>query len=150
VFSHWHMTTLKSLWHVSSTIFHQKQTIFNWFVIFSIHSSPNKIWCWTFMILKQEILHLPVLRDWRLGLGLQGRDFKPPHQSCEHPIKSDSDRESCCIATKTKTKLHGPSPRANYTERATATCRQSECQLLQIEGATWSAWRIPPAVFSVF
>jgi hypothetical protein len=32
----------------------------------------------------------------------------------------------------------------------TAACRQSDCQLLQIKGAMWSAWRIPTAVFSVF
>jgi hypothetical protein len=50
----------------------------------------------------------------------------------------------------TKKKLHGLSPRANYTDRATAACRRSDCQLLLIEGATWSAWRIPTAVFSVF
>jgi hypothetical protein len=37
-----------------------------------------------------------------------------------------------------KTKLHGLSPRANYTDLATAACRRSECQLLRIEGATWS------------
>jgi hypothetical protein len=49
-----------------------------------------------------------------------------------------------------KKKLHGLSPRANYTDRATATCRRSDCQLLRIKGATWSAWRIPSAVFSVF
>jgi hypothetical protein len=35
--------------------------------------------------------------------------------------------------------LHGLSPRANYTDRATAACRQSDCQLLRIKGATWSA-----------
>jgi hypothetical protein len=46
-------------------------------------------------------------------------------------------------------KLHGLSPRANYTDRATAACRHSNCQLLRIEGATWSAWRIPTTVFSV-
>jgi hypothetical protein len=41
---------------------------------------------------------------------------------------------------KLKTKLHGPSPRANYTDRATAACRQSDClPTLRIEGATWSA-----------
>jgi hypothetical protein len=51
---------------------------------------------------------------------------------------------------KTKTKLHGLSPRANYTDRATAACRRSDCQRLRIESATWSAWRIPTAVFSVF
>jgi hypothetical protein len=43
----------------------------------------------------------------------------------------------------TKKKLHGLSPWANYTDRATAACRRSYCQLLKIEGATWSAWRIP-------
>jgi hypothetical protein len=47
-------------------------------------------------------------------------------------------------------KLHGLSPRVNYTDRATAACRRSDCQLLRIEGATWSEWRIPPDVFSVF
>jgi hypothetical protein len=47
-------------------------------------------------------------------------------------------------------KLLGLSPRANYTDRATGACRRSDCQLVLIEGATWSAWRIPPAVFSVF
>jgi hypothetical protein len=38
-----------------------------------------------------------------------------------------------------KTKLHGLSPRANYTDRATAASRRSGCQLLWIKGATWSA-----------
>jgi hypothetical protein len=37
---------------------------------------------------------------------------------------------------KLKTKLHGLSPRANYTDRATAACRRSECQRLRIKGAT--------------
>jgi hypothetical protein len=38
-----------------------------------------------------------------------------------------------------KTKLRGLGPRANYTDRATAACRRSQCQLLRIPGATWSA-----------
>jgi hypothetical protein len=38
-----------------------------------------------------------------------------------------------------KNKLHGLSPRANYTDRATAACRRTDCQLLRIKGATWSA-----------
>jgi hypothetical protein len=38
-----------------------------------------------------------------------------------------------------KKNLHGLSPRANYTDRATAACRRSVDQLLRIEGATWSA-----------
>jgi hypothetical protein len=50
---------------------------------------------------------------------------------------------------KTKTKLRGPSPRANYTDRENAACRRSEHQLLRIQGAMWSAWRTPTAVFSV-
>jgi hypothetical protein len=40
---------------------------------------------------------------------------------------------------KKRNKLHNLSPRANYTDRATAACRRSDCQLLRIEGATWSA-----------
>jgi hypothetical protein len=36
-------------------------------------------------------------------------------------------------------KLHGLSPQANSTDRATAACRRSDCQLVRIEGATWSA-----------
>jgi hypothetical protein len=47
-------------------------------------------------------------------------------------------------------KLYGLSLRANYTDRATATCWRSEYQLLRIEGATRSAWQIPTAVFSAF
>jgi hypothetical protein len=35
--------------------------------------------------------------------------------------------------------LHGLSPRANYTYRATTACRRSDFQLVRIEGATWSA-----------
>jgi hypothetical protein len=38
-----------------------------------------------------------------------------------------------------KKQLHGLSPRANYTDRATAACRRSDCQLVRIEDATWSA-----------
>jgi hypothetical protein len=49
---------------------------------------------------------------------------------------------------KLRTKLHGLSPRANSTVRATAACRRSNYQLLRIEGATWSAWHILTAVFS--
>jgi hypothetical protein len=45
---------------------------------------------------------------------------------------------SIVIEIKKKT-LHGLSPRANYTDRATAACRRSDCQLLRIECATWSA-----------
>jgi hypothetical protein len=40
------------------------------------------------------------------------------------------------FSTKKKTKLHGLSPRANYTDRATAACRRSDCQLVRIEGVS--------------
>jgi hypothetical protein len=40
---------------------------------------------------------------------------------------------NACVTLK---ELHGLSPRANYTDRATAACRRSDCQLLRIEGAT--------------
>jgi hypothetical protein len=33
-----------------------------------------------------------------------------------------------------KTKLHGLSPRANYTDRTTAACRRSDCQLFADRG----------------
>jgi hypothetical protein len=39
---------------------------------------------------------------------------------------------ACCFAACSKKKLHGLSPRANYTDRATADCRRSDCQLLRI------------------
>jgi hypothetical protein len=54
------------------------------------------------------------------------------------------------VRTSKKTKLHGLSPRKNYTDRAIAACRLSDCQLVRMEGATWSAWLIPPAVFYRF
>jgi hypothetical protein len=38
------------------------------------------------------------------------------------------------------------SPQANYTDRATAACRRSWCQLLRIEDVAWSVQRIPTAV----
>jgi hypothetical protein len=47
--------------------------------------------------------------------------------------------ELASVVVKQTNKLHSLSPRANYTDRATAACRQSDCQLLRIEGATWSA-----------
>jgi hypothetical protein len=40
------------------------------------------------------------------------------------------------FSVKTRTKPHGLSPRANYTDRATVACRRSWCQLLRMEGAT--------------
>jgi hypothetical protein len=67
-------------------------------------------------------------------------------QNCPHETITETGEG----VLKNWTKLRGLSPRANYTHRATAACRRSDCQLLRIEFVTWSAWRIPTAVFSVF
>jgi hypothetical protein len=50
------------------------------------------------------------------------------------------------IIKRTKTELRCLSPQANYTDRATAACRRSQCQLLLREGVAWSAQRIHTAV----
>jgi hypothetical protein len=47
-----------------------------------------------------------------------------------YKIVSEQNNEK----NKNKTKLHGLSPLANYTDRETAACRRSDCQLLRIEG----------------
>jgi hypothetical protein len=44
------------------------------------------------------------------------------------------------------TQLRGFSPQANYTDRVATACRRNSCQLLRLEGVTWSAQRIPTAV----
>jgi hypothetical protein len=49
-----------------------------------------------------------------------------------------------------KTKLRDLSPRANYTDRATALVGEVSTNFLRIEGAAWSARRIPTAVISIF
>jgi hypothetical protein len=36
--------------------------------------------------------------------------------------------KSASLSTESKTKLHGVSPRAKYTDRAIAPCRRSDCQ----------------------
>jgi hypothetical protein len=62
-------------------------------------------------------------------------------QSYVNAITEDIEIQ-CHLTVKFKTKqnkLHGLSPRANCTDRATAACRRSNCQLLRVEGATWSA-----------
>jgi hypothetical protein len=42
-----------------------------------------------------------------------------------------------------------PELQTNYSDRSTAACRRSWCQLLLLEGVEWSARRNPTAVFSV-
>jgi hypothetical protein len=43
------------------------------------------------------------------------------------------DRNMKWVNDTKKKKLHGLSPQTNYTDRATAACRRSDCQLLRIE-----------------
>jgi hypothetical protein len=62
-----------------------------------------------------------------------------PHPEAPSSSRAYEDSRSPHLSTYSKKKLHGLSPRANYTDRATAACRRSDCQLLRIEGATWSA-----------
>jgi hypothetical protein len=41
--------------------------------------------------------------------------------------------------------FRGFSPQANYTDRATAACQRSYCQLFRVDGVALSAQRIPTA-----
>jgi hypothetical protein len=43
---------------------------------------------------------------------------------------------------------HGSRP--NYSDRVTAACQRSKCQIFLNEGAAWSAQRIPTVVYSIF
>jgi hypothetical protein len=69
--------------------------------------------------------------------GEETRDFYP----------EDGDR--ICLRSfgklpdNTTNQLRGFSPRANYTDRATAACRRSWCQLFGLRGVAWSVRRIP-------
>jgi hypothetical protein len=100
-----------------------------------------------------------ICRDSGLSIGaleiLDGTKCWTPVLRYKQPIRSWNTLTTTAVTITViiiiviKTKLHGLSPRANYTDRANAACRRSDCQLLRIEGATWSAWRIPTAVFSV-
>jgi hypothetical protein len=69
---------------------------------------------------------------------VQMRIFGPKRDEVEGGLRGLHNEELHNLYS-SKTKLHGLSPRANYTDRATAACRRSDCQLLRIKGATWSA-----------
>jgi hypothetical protein len=68
--------------------------------------------------------------------------------------RTGSIKEQCKrmlnTAVSTKRDFRGMSPRANCTDRATAACRRSYCQLLQIDGAACSVRQVPTTKFSVF
>jgi hypothetical protein len=44
-------------------------------------------------------------------------------------IRSDFELKRRKVLLGLKTKLHGLGPRANFTDRETAACRRSDCQL---------------------
>jgi hypothetical protein len=48
---------------------------------------------------------------------------------CVSGIMHEILRYTLMLTKQFKKKLHGLSPRANYTDRATAACRRSDCQL---------------------
>jgi hypothetical protein len=98
----------------------------------------------------RNIGSLPPL--WTTPWQLHLKSFPINLLSCNSKLRSLTADTAVKQGTpkKNKNKLHGLSPRANYTYRATAASRRSDCQLLRIKGATWSAWRIPTAVFSRF
>jgi hypothetical protein len=51
-----------------------------------------------------------------------------------HASRWRAERSSEISEISKKTKLHGLSPRANYTDRATDACRRSDCQLFADRG----------------
>jgi hypothetical protein len=66
-------------------------------------------------------------------------------------MQKDKQSTHCMfILSNEQTNSVALSPRANYTDLATAICRRSWCQFLRIEGVTWAARWTPTAVFSVF
>jgi hypothetical protein len=64
----------------------------------------------------------------------QSRELFAARQEVITPSAWYQTTPTVCTDTKKKTKLCGLSLRANYTDRATAACRWSYCQLLRIEG----------------
>jgi hypothetical protein len=75
----------------------------------------------------------------RLNEEARGTVTRTPHATCLRRYRFQPETPPVILKKEKKTKLHGLSPRANYTVRATAACRRSDCQRLRIEGATWSA-----------
>jgi hypothetical protein len=67
------------------------------------------------------------------------RIFMPTLRGSAQYMSRGTGAQEVGYGEKQKTKLHGLSPRSNYTDRAKAACRRSDCQLLRTEGATWSA-----------
>jgi hypothetical protein len=79
--------------------------------------------------------------------------WNPPSKCCGIQPQAGQRHYNSVLTNHPFTRSYKPikisvacSPQANYTDRATAACRRSWCQLLQIEGVTWSAQRFPTVV----
>jgi hypothetical protein len=104
--------------------------------------------------------------EWMMCRGSWTHEMVTFHKTCFIPVNSNSS--SACVyfpkafefprwaescfghETMPRQKLRGFSPRANYTDRATAACRRSQCHLLWIEDVAWSEQRIPKSVILRF
>jgi hypothetical protein len=93
--------------------------------------------CYGLVSASRELLH-----EWErdqqiflISLGFKGRSYGHSVDPLNIQIIKTNEE----IDNSIKQKLHGLSPRANYTDRATAACRRSDYQVLWIKGAMWSA-----------
>jgi hypothetical protein len=86
----------------------------------------------------------------KCGVVLSGRISLAVRRDVQPSASMRKNRSSERSTKQSKNKLRGLRPRANYTDRATASCRRSYCQPLRIEGVSWSVQRIPTAVISAF
>jgi hypothetical protein len=71
----------------------------------------------------------PVFIEWVSGLYEQRLHTR--NHTCTHTNTHTLTHTHTHTHTYIYIKLHGLSPRANYTDRATAGCRRSDCQLLR-------------------
>jgi hypothetical protein len=109
-----------------------------------------KFWRWNFVFRRQAIMEKQTPKMNKILLGGASEGPIRAHICTNiHTCKHTAFQTQIFVVSSTKI-LRGLSRQANYTDRATAACRRSYCQLLQIEGVAWSAQWILTAVFSVF
>jgi hypothetical protein len=109
-----------------------------------------------------HLLHAGFLLGWFSTLKMEmlhSSETSVHIQSTQHHIPADGNFHNyhyenlisyICVwsLTDKNNKLCRLSSRSNRTNRVTAACRRSYCQLFWIESATWLAWLIPLAVIS--
>jgi hypothetical protein len=74
---------------------------------------------------------LVILSVWRETIHIRNVNHKYPTFHAGRQANQQMKAEASVLC---ELKLHGLSPRANYTYRATAFCRQSYCQLFEDRG----------------